>query len=167
MNQPLRAYTPVSVTAVSTTITRRDQKRAAPIGTARRPRDASPAGSEMGAVGSVAGRSTGSLMSSRMSTTITVVLSCPPFELATITSTSASSWGSLCRVMSVWIWASLTSSTSPSEHSSSRSPVRTSWRNTSTATWRSMPSARVTMLRRGCTRASSGVRTPSLTSSCT
>ena len=101
------------------------------------------------------------------SITITVMLSRPPWRFAAATKRSAICCGALCSCMSSVISASGTSSTSPSLHNIKRSPSNIGMVHVSTDTCESIPSARVTILRRGWVRASSIVSRPSVTSSCT
>ena len=61
--------------------------------------------------------------SSTASTTITVMLSGPPWSLATVTSSRAARWALRTRSRTLRIWAGSTTSERPSEHSSSRSPT--------------------------------------------
>ena len=101
------------------------------------------------------------------STTITVMLSRPPCRFAAVTKRSAMCCGALCsRIISV-ISSSGTSSTRPSLHNIKRSPSNIGIVQVSTDTCSSIPSARVTILRRGWVRASPTVSRPSVTSSCT
>ena len=101
------------------------------------------------------------------STTITEMLSRPPWRLAAATSSSAAAWDRSTVVTIWWISLSWTSSDSPSEQTTKRSPRTIGSVQASTRTDGSMPSARVMMLRRGWVRASSSVMCPVLTSSWT
>ena len=117
--------------------------------------------------GVLSGAATTSVVAALMliSRTITVMLSRPPCHFAAVTKRSATCCGVVCsRIISV-ISFSGTSSTSPSLHNIKRSPSNIGIVHVSTDTCASMPSARVTILRRGCVRASSIVRRPSVTSS--
>ena len=84
-----------------------------------------------------------------------------------VTSSSAASVGSARRRRAEVIWSSETSLNRPSLQSRNRSPVNGKTVAPSTATSRSMPRARVRMLRCGWTAASSGVSWPSRTRSST
>jgi hypothetical protein len=90
-----------------------------------------------------------------------VMLSRPPWSLARRTSSAAASSGLTSRRSVAEMRSSSTSLNRPSEQSRYRSPVYGSTVSLSTSTSRSMPSARVRMLRCGWTAASSSLSWPS------
>src|SRR5699024_5828966 len=97
---------------------------------------------------------------SSRSTTTTVTLSRPPASTAARTRASAPACGSGCSSSMARMSASSTSPVSPSLHSTKRSPG-SNGRTQESARWACwVPRDRVTMLRAGCTLASSAVITP-------